>query len=424
MAEAIILAAPNSGSGKTMITLGILRTLRDRGLAVRAAKSGPDYIDPQFHLAASGSALNLDPWAMAKGRLRALAGDGLLVIEGAMGLFDGAADGSGSTADLAKMLRAPVVLIVDCASLSGSVAPLVAGFARFDPEVHIAGVVLNRIGSPRHERLLRQALASLGLPVLGAVPRDTAFHRPSRHLGLVQAEEHADLESFIAGAAALIARQIDLDALIALAHPTPKGDAPRLKPPGQRIAIAKDQAFAFLYPHLVADWRAQGAEISFFSPLADEGPDDADFIYLPGGYPELHAARLSANQTFMQKMRYAAQGALIYGECGGYMVLGEGLTDADGKAHQMLGLLPLETSFQHRKLQLGYRHLTTRAGPFQGHWKGHEFHYATTIRAEGTPLFEAEDAEGIDLPAMGLIKANVMGSFAHLIDLVPAKAKA
>jgi cobyrinic acid a,c-diamide synthase len=424
MAEALILAAPNSGSGKTMITLGILRALRDRGISVRAAKSGPDYIDPQFHLAASGCALNLDPWAMSPDRLCSLAGDGLLVIEGAMGLFDGAADGTGSTADLAKALNAPVVLIVDCASMSGSVAPLVAGFSRFDPDVQVAGVILNRVGSPRHERLLRTALAPLGLPVLGAVPRDMALQRPSRHLGLVQAGEHADLEAFIQGAADLITRQIDLDPLLALARPTVTGNAPRLKPPGQRIAVARDQAFAFSYPHMLADWRAQGAEISFFSPLADQGPEHADFVLLPGGYPELHAGRLSQNHNFMQKMKSAAQTSLIYGECGGYMVLGERLTDAEGKAHQMLDLLPLDTSFATRKLHLGYRHLTAKDGPFKGNWKGHEFHYATTIRATGTPLFEAQDAEGAPLPAMGLVHGRVMGSFAHLIDLAPANSKA
>lgn len=416
---ALILAAPASGSGKTTLTLGLLRALRDRGLAVRGAKSGPDYIDPRFHAAASGRpCLNLDAWAMSPDMLRRYAGGtGTLIIEGAMGLFDGAPpDNRGASADLARHFGSPVVLIVDAARMAGSVAPLVAGFRDHDPKVRIAGVILNNTGSDRHEAMLRRALAPLGLPVLGALRRLPDLVQPSRHLGLVQADERPDLEAFLDAAAAACARAIDLDALVAMAEPIAAGaKSPPIRPPAQRIAVAMDPAFAFSYPHLLEDWRAAGAEILPFSPLADEPAPNADLIYLPGGYPELHAGRIAGNNTFIQNLKNASQTTEIYGECGGYMVLGEGLIDADGTRHQMAGLLPLETSFASRKLHLGYRKVHAAAGPFAGVWGAHEFHYATTLRADGSPLFSAQDAEAAQLPDMGLVQGRVSGSFAHLI---------
>jgi len=415
----LILSAPSSGAGKTTLTLGILRALRNRGVAVRGAKSGPDYIDPRFHEAACGApCFNLDAWAMAPDRLRAMAaGEGTLIVEGAMGLFDGAhPDNLGSTADLARHLRLPVVLVVDSGRMSGSVAPLVAGFAGFDGEVRIAGVILNNVGSERHELGLRQALAGVGVAVLGAMRRNPALAQPSRHLGLVQAGERPDLDTFLDGAAGAVEASVDLDALLALAAPLhPAGPVPPIAPPAQRIAVASDAAFAFSYPHLLADWRRAGAEVTHFSPLADEAAPDCDFIYLPGGYPELHAGRIAANSYFMQSLRNAPQHTAIYGECGGYMVLGEGLIDADGTRHQMAGLLPVETSFSSRKLHLGYRKVTAADGPFAGDWAAHEFHYATTVRADGTPLFTAQEAEGRALAPMGSVAGRVSGSFAHLI---------
>ncbi|MEY8117770.1 cobyrinate a,c-diamide synthase [Falsihalocynthiibacter sp. BN13B15] len=418
---AILLAAPTSGAGKTTITLGLLRALRNAGIPVRGAKSGPDYIDPRFHEAAAGqTCLNLDAWAMSPDRIRDLAtGDGPLLIEGAMGLFDGAPpSGKGSSADIARILAVPVVLIVDASKTAQSVAPLVAGFAGFAPDVTIAGVILNRVGSARHEAMLRQALAPLGLPVLGAVHRSDALSRPSRHLGLVQAGEHPDLEAFLEIAAAEIGGAVNLNALLTLARPPCTSQAaPRLRPPAQRIAVAQDRAFAFAYPHMLADWRSAGAEITFFSPLNNEAAPASDFLFLPGGYPEIFAETLANADVFKASVRTAAQkGTQIYGECGGYMALGEGLIDAKGARHEMLGLLPVETSFETRKLHLGYRDLYADAGPFNGHFKAHEFHYATTLRAQGTPLFKATDAEGNALPPMGLLQANICGSFAHIID--------
>lgn len=418
----LLLAAPSSGAGKTTLTLGILRALRQDGIAVRSAKSGPDYIDPQFHHAASGRpCLNLDAWAMTPERLLALAtGPGQLIVEGAMGLFDGAADGRGSSADLAAMLGLPVVLIVDCARQAQSVAALVHGFASYRPDMAIEGVILNNTGSPRHGDMLRDALAPLGMPILGTVPRAPALARPSRHLGLVQAREAPDLEAFLNAAADHMRAHVDLDALLALAQPLRAGSAAApLRPPAQRIAVAQDDAFAFSYPHMLAGWRDAGAQITLFSPLADAPVPSADFVFLPGGYPELHAGLLSGNQTFLNSLRNAAQNSDIYGECGGYMMLGETLTDADGHAHQMAGLLPLHTSFATRKRHLGYRKLTGLAGPFAGPHRGHEFHYATTGSARGAPLFTAQDATGNALPDMGLRAGRVCGSFAHVIDAAP-----
>ncbi|MEL6570426.1 MAG: cobyrinate a,c-diamide synthase [Pseudomonadota bacterium] len=413
-----IIAAPASGSGKTTVTLGLLRALAHKGIAVRGAKSGPDYIDPRFHAAACGQpCLNLDAWAMLPDRIRSLAAGPPLIIEGAMGLFDGAPpDGKGATADIARILGLPVILVVDAGRMAQSVAPLVAGFAGHDLEVTIAGVVLNNVGSARHETTLRDALAPLGLPILGCLPRSAALHHPSRHLGLVQAEEREDLGAFLDAAAALVREHVTISDLPPLTTITAPAAHPKTLPPAQSIAIAQDAAFAFAYPHLLADWRAQGAKVTPFSPLANDPVPEADFVFLPGGYPELYAAQLAANQIFMASLRCAAQTTSVYGECGGYMVLGETLIDADGTTHAMAGLLPLSTSFSHRKRHLGYRTVTATDGPFLGTWRAHEFHYATTVKAHGTPLFKATDATGTELPPMGLTLGRVSGSFAHLID--------
>ncbi len=417
----LVVGAPGSGSGKTTVTLGLLRALRRRGLAVRGAKSGPDYIDPRFHEAACGlPCVNLDAWAMTEARLRALAaGEGELVVEGAMGLFDGAPpDGRGSTAHLAKVLGFPVLLVVDASRMAQSVGPLVEGFARHDPEVRVEGVILNRVGSDRHRLMLERAVAAAGLPCLGALPRAEALAHPSRHLGLVQAGERPDLMAFLDRAADLVERSLAVDEVLGLLEgPCPRETtARRTEAPAQRIAVARDEAFAFAYPHLLADWRAAGAEVATFSPLADEAVPEADLVILPGGYPELHAGRLAGAETFLRSLRRAADVAEVYGECGGYMALGEALTDAEGRVHRMAGLLPLETSFAARRLQLGYRHVEALGGPLPGRWAAHEFHYATVLREEGEPLFRAWDAEGTALAPMGLRRGRVAGSFAHLID--------
>ncbi len=419
----LIIAAPSSGAGKTVVTLGLLRALKRQGVDICSAKSGPDYIDPAFHAAATGKpCINLDAWAMSPDALRAMAhrqASGLLLIEGAMGLFDAAPVagdpmGKGSVADLAEALDLPVVLVVDVARQAQTVAAVIKGLAAFRKDVRVAGVILNRVGSGKHRMMIERAIS--GIPVLGAVPRDARMLRESRHLGLVQAGEDAGLEGFMNGAADVVAGSVDLAALGALAAPLPAaGAVPRVAPLGQRIAVARDEAFAFAYPHMLAGWRAAGAELSFFSPLANEPPRaDADAVFLPGGYPELHAGKLAAAQRFKAAMRGSA--ALIYGECGGYMVLGEGLVDADGTRHAMLGQLPVSTSFASRKLHLGYRQLTPLAGPFQGQpWAAHEFHYASITASQPANLFAVRDSMGDDLGVIGHQIGRVSGSFSHLI---------
>ncbi|PIE13955.1 MAG: cobyrinic acid a,c-diamide synthase [Rhodobacterales bacterium] len=419
-----MIAAPGSGSGKTTVTLALLRFLRNLGHEVRGAKSGPDYIDPRFHAAACGvECVNLDAWSMTPARLLHLAeGPGTLIVEAAMGLFDGAPpEGRGSAAELARVLGLPVVLVVNASHMAQSVAALVAGFAHHDPRVTVAGVILNNVGSERHERMLRAALERVRLPVLAALRRNGNLALPSRHLGLVQAGERGDLDAFLDRAAGALGETLEVERVLSLAaplvQPPAAGGGRRFAPPGQRIAVARDAAFAFAYPHMLNDWRVAGAEISFFSPLADEPVPAADFVFLPGGYPELHAGRLSAASVFMKSLRMAAQSIDIYGECGGYMMLGESLVDAGGVAHSMAGLLPLVTSFERRRLHLGYRRMRALRGPFQGEFNGHEFHYASTLEARGQPMFRNCDAEGSEMPDAGLVEGRVAGSFLHLVDV-------
>ncbi|MEM0924319.1 MAG: cobyrinate a,c-diamide synthase, partial [Pseudomonadota bacterium] len=419
----LVISAPASGQGKTVLTLGLLRALREAGIRVAGAKSGPDYIDPGFHQAAAGQhAVTLDAFAAAPPQLAARArqmaapGTELLLIEGAMGLFDGAANGSstgtGATASLAEALDLPVLLVIDGARMGQSAGALAHGLAaRLGPK-RCAGVILNRVASPRHEAMLRDGMADLA--VLGAVKSGALPPLPERHLGLVQAVEHPDMEGFLSATAGAVAQACDLDTIAEMAIDLPAADAPqRLPPLGQRIAVARDAAFGFAYAHMLADWRAAGAEILPFSPLADQPPDEsADAVFLPGGYPELHAGEVARAEGFRAGMaRALSREAVIYGECGGYMVLGQGLMDENGTRHGMLGLLDLETSFAERRRHLGYRRLVAD-GPLEGRYAAHEFHYCTTIRAEGLPLFSAEDAQGAALPPMGLRRGRVMGSFA------------
>lgn len=428
--NSFMIAAPHSGSGKTVVTLGLLRAFRDEGLRIASGKAGPDYIDPAFHAAASGrDCVNLDPWAMRLALLQSLSADffkntDISIVEAMMGLFDGAADGTGSAADLAAQLGLPVVLVVDASRMAHSVAALVNGFKNHRRDVPVAGVILNRVGSERHEGMLRDALGATGLPVFGVIPSSDALALPSRHLGLVQAGEHGALETFITDAAKHVGSHCDLAALGALNTPaTAAAGCDGLKPLGQHIAIARDAAFAFSYPHLIRGWRDQGAQVSFFSPLSDEAPDaGADAVYLPGGYPELHAGAIADARVFAAGLaNCAARGALIYGECGGYMVLGEALIDADGARHAMTGHLPLVTSFAKRQRHLGYRAIKPLGDglPWRGELRGHEFHYSV-VEHEGAAdrLFAARDALDNDLGQVGLQRGNVCGSYLHVIDAV------
>ena len=496
MIPGIVIAAPASGSGKTTVTLALLRHLRERGVRVGSLKVGPDYIDPAFHAAASGRAgLNVDLWAMRESTFADAVGAAsedadLVVVEGVMGLFDGASADEGSTADVAAGLGWPIVLVVDASAMAASAAAVVHGFSSYRTDVNVAGVIYNRVGSDRHAELLVEATVRTSLPVLGCLRRDAALALPDRHLGLVQASEHPELERFLTDAARAVGEGVDVDALLRLARsgspetkaepagpgledagrgsrqrrpgvpahrrslasdvaatkaavPAHRGvassDGPLAGPGaatagpvglvaslpvlGQRIAVARDEAFAFAYPLVLAGWRRAGAEVLSFSPLADEAPaETADAVYLPGGYPELHAGRIAAAGRFMEGLRAAAaRGAVVYGECGGYMVLGDSLVDADGEPHAMAGLLPVATTFAERRLTLGYRSARAlAAGPLgraKAGFRGHEFHYARVLREDGDEaLFRCADARGRDLGPAGRRIGRIMGSFVHLID--------
>jgi len=432
LARGMIVAAPRSGSGKTVVTLGLQRAFARRGIAVAGAKCGPDYIDPAFHAAASGGpSINLDGFAMPAAMLRGLACDiasraELVIAEGAMGLFDGArvAGRSGAAADVAHLTGWPILLVVDAEAAAQSVAAIAHGCTGFPGAPPIAGVIVNRVASDRHAAMIADGFARIDLPVFGMIRRNPALELPSRHLGLVQAGETAALEGRIDAIAGRIAAECELDAIHAAACPIIAAEPvpPALRPPGRRIAVAHDAAFAFFYPHIERWWRSAGADLHFFSPLADDAPpEQCDACWLPGGYPELHAARIAGNRRFLDGLRKFATTRPVHGECGGYMVLGRSLEDADGMQHAMAGLLPVDTSFARRRMTLGYRRATLRevtgfAAAGQS-LLGHEFHYATIVRGadEGAPLADMTDAEGNPLPPAGHRAGLVTGSFFHLI---------
>ena len=494
----LVIAAARSGSGKTILTLGLMRALGRRGLRVVGRKNGPDYIDPAFHAAVTGRpSLNLDSWAMPPALLRRLAmvdpaEADFVLCEASMGLFDGVpatAGRSGSSADVAALTGWPVVLVHDCSGQSQTAAALLKGCALYDPRIRIAGVILNRIASERHHRLVADAVTAAGLTVFGAVPRTDRLMLPERHLGLVQAGETGDLDARVDAAADVMAEHVDLEAVIGAGrgavllpppgeggeaggrdgwgstarsavpelsttegeraatapkpHPSPLrvdtfpwqvkegetsstgtmslDDLPPLRAPGRRIAIARDDAFSFLYPHVLDGWRRAGAELAFFSPLDDETPDPScDAAWLPGGYPELHAGRIAAASRFLAGLRGFAQTRPVHGECGGYMVLGETLADAAGTAHCMAGLLGVATSFAKRKLNLGYRDARLVAdgplGSAGARLRGHEFHYATVTDPGCDPAFaHVIDAYGAGPTAAGSRRGNVTGSFFHAL---------
>ncbi|MBM3647833.1 MAG: cobyrinate a,c-diamide synthase [Alphaproteobacteria bacterium] len=432
MTAGLIVAAPHSGAGKTTVTIGLMRALRRRGLAVQPFKCGPDYIDPAFHAVASGRpSFNLDTWAMSRMTLIDLAtrhaGD-IAIAEGVMGLFDSAGAAGqtarGATADLAAVLGWPVVLVLDVWAQAETAAATALGLARYRSDIAVAGVILNRVAGPGHRAMIAPALDGVGLRLLGALGRDARFELPERHLGLVQAGETEDIERRLDALADAVEEAVDLEAVQRAARPVRATAcaAPLVKPPGQRIALARDRAFSFMYPHVLAAWRAAGAEIVPFSPLADQAPDpSADAVWLPGGYPELHGAALAAAGSFHGGLRaLAARAVPIHGECGGYMVLGQGIEDAEGRRHAMAGLLQVETSFRQRAMHLGYRRARLLADSALGvagsAVMGHEFHFCRVLRVGDEPLVDCRDARGDTVSEAGARRGTVSGTFFHFID--------
>ncbi len=437
----LVIGAPRSGGGKTTVTLGLLRALTHRGFNVQPFKCGPDYIDPAFHShAAKRTSINLDSWAMRQQTVQEMIarnadGANFAIAEGLMGLFDGVATpgawGTGASADTAAATGWPIIIVLDVSGQSQTAAAVAHGFAHYRSDVTVGGVILNRVGSERHMRLIGKAIEETGLKLLGGLPRREDITLPERHLGLVVAEETEDLEARLQTLGAFIAEHIDLDATAKLAAAKPDGIATSAAgknhnttpPPGQRIALAYDAAFSFIYPHLLSSWRAAGAEIIPFSPLADEAPNAAaDVVWLPGGYPELHAGTIAFAANFLNGLRKAALNKPVHGECGGYMILGSGLEDKQGDSYAMAGLLDLETSFHKRKMNLGYRRgvlkVDSPIGKAGTCIRGHEFHYASIIKSGDAPLADLYDAQDKPVPEQGARRGNVSGSFFHMIDTI------
>lgn len=385
----LIVAGTHSGVGKTTVATGLLAALRRAGHAPAAAKVGPDFIDPGYHALATGRPpRNLDPWLCGPGAIaplaaRAAASCDVLVVEGVMGLFDGASDGTASSsADVALLLDAPVVLVVDAGAMSASVAAVVHGYATFRRDVKVAGVILNQVGSAGHEILLREALEPTGVAVLGALPRQDALRWRDRHLGLVPVAEHAsEVRAALDRLADLVAAHVDLEAVLRLARSAPPLHAgpPQLPAPGPRIrvGVASGRAFTFTYTDTIEALEAAGAEIIPVDPLVDgELPTDLDGLMLGGGFPEVYAAGLSENRGFLDDLRGRVAGGLpTWAECGGLLVLSRRL---DGSP--MAGIIEADGAMTDR-LSLGYREavttVTSPIGPPGTRLRGHEFHYST-----------------------------------------------
>jgi cobyrinic acid a,c-diamide synthase len=359
---------------------------------------------------------------------RAMRHSALALCEASMGLFDGVPAESGRTgasADVAAALGMPVLLVIDVSGQAQSAAAIVKGCGSYDERLRIAGVIVNRIGSERHRRLVVEAIEAMGVPVVGALPRNDKITLPERHLGLVQAGETEALDARLGRIADFIEAHVDCARVLALAGVLDLASsalAPSaVRPPGQRIALARDAAFSFIYPHLLQGWRAAGAEIVSFSPLADEPPPEGcDLCWLPGGYPELHAGRLAAAERFRDGLRRFAETRPIHGECGGYMALGQSLIDASGAVHVMAGLLGVETSFEKRRMTLGYREARIASDCALGSegalLRGHEFHYATIVATgDDDPFAFVRDVYGSPEAAAGSRRGRVTGSFFHVI---------
>ncbi|MDZ4184926.1 MAG: cobyrinate a,c-diamide synthase [Desulfuromonadales bacterium] len=437
--QTFVIAAPASGSGKTTITLALLAALRRRGLEVAPFKVGPDFIDPGHHAAASGRpSRNLDPWMCGEDGVQrsfALGGAGtdVAVVEGVMGLFDGAEGGSeaGSTAAVAKLLKAPVILVIDAKGQARSVAALIKGFAEFDPALTVVGIILNRVASPRHAELLRAAHASVPSlpPLLGVLSREPQIALPERYLGLVTAEAAPENVVFYERLAEWFEAGVDVDGLLNCRSGLPPAMSENrgLEPAPTtqekvRIAVARDEAFSFCYPENLELLAAAGAEIEFFSPLRNHHlPTGISGLYLPGGYPELYAPQLAANLTLLQAIRDAATAGMpIYAECGGLIYLSGGVDGAaEGHFQPFVALFPARARMLPQRKALGYRQVTFRfdtiLGPAGTIARGHEFHYSeVAIDPEVPRSYALSRADGQILEDEGYVLNNVLASYVHL----------
>jgi cobyrinic acid a,c-diamide synthase len=427
----LVIAAASSGSGKTTVTVALARALRARGLRVASFKCGPDYLDPTYHARAVGRpSHNLDGWMMGRDAClatfaRASAGADVALVEGVMGLYDGASPTSeeGSTAELAKWLDAPVVAVVDASGMARTVAAVAQGLAAFDPAVRLGGVICNRIGGERHLALLREALATSA--VLGGFPELPELAFPERHLGLHTADASAAPEARLDAWGQAAEEWLDVGGLLALARSAPplaaSATPPAPRPERCRIGIAFDEAFHFYYEDNLARLEALGARLVRFSPLHDAALPEVDGLYLGGGYPEEHAEALAANAPMQRALRaFAASGRPVYGECGGLMALCDAIRTRDGSTYKMLGLLPGTAVMQDRLAALGYVEIETRADTPLGRaglrLRGHQFRYSElqSVAAELPHAYALQRRRGGPPALEGYLRGSVLGSYVHV----------
>ncbi len=422
MKPRFLIGAPASGSGKTTLTMGVLRALQRQGLQVQPFKCGPDYIDTRFHEAATGRAsVNLDTWLASEAHVRELfarygADADVCVVEGVMGLFDGYDRSAGSCAEIARLLDLPVVLVAGARSTSYTLAAQLYGMQHFRPDLRFAGVIFNQVGSPRHERLLRQAAEDAGLPCLGALPRSQELEIPSRHLGL-RLSDDAEMVAWTERAATLVEQHVNLQELLDRTDADFPAPVPNPVPPLRcaaplRLAVARDAAFNFTYRENLARL-AQAGTVTYFSPLAGDELPEADLIYFPGGYPELYAPELSRQTRLRKQVRdYALSGGRILAECGGMIWLTEAIDCVEGGSFPMCGVLPCAATMEGARLHMGYRRLEDDRGRT---WKGHEFHYSSLVGAECIPSMARQfnaAGEAVDTPLFRV--GNVVAGYTHL----------
>ena len=434
----LIIAGTHSGVGKTTVALGIMGALARRGWNVQPFKVGPDFIDPTHHTAVAGRvSRNLDSWLMTDEVLvelftRASTGAGVSIIEGVMGLYDGASgtDERGSAAHLAKLLRAPVLLVMDASAMARSAAAIALGFQKLDERVRIAGVILNGVGSPRHRKYVSDAIAEFtAMPVLGSIPRDESVKMPSRHLGLFSGYESSKVRKAHEQIILMIERSLDLEAILDIArategltHALPACFAAGPSPDAQGpvVAYAWDEAFYFYYRDNLELLQHLGCRLVPFSPLRDKRLPPADLLYLGGGYPELFTQELSANEGMLSDIRkFARSGGAVYGECGGLMYLSEGITSSNGRFFPLVGLFPARATMTQKKLSLGYVDVTFEQdcllGPRGESIRGHEFHYSQ-LKATGSLAYAYRLSKGAEGPTRqdGILAHNVLASYTHL----------
>lgn len=426
----IVIAGTQSGAGKTTIVTGILAALRQRGLKVQSFKAGPDYIDPGYHRLASGRpAHNLDSWLTPAELLPEIlateAEDAdIAIVEGVMGLYDGGRQGISSTAEIAKIIKAPVLLVIDAKSMGASAAAIAKGFRDYDPQVQVAGVILNRLGSDTHEAMIREAMAGIDMEVFGALRRDASLQMPERHLGLLPVEENQERE-LIDRMGQAVAGQLELDKLLGLARcAAPLPAIKHIAADKQyhcRIGVARDEAFSFYYPASIKVLERLGAEIVPFSPLHDEKLPDVDGLFIGGGFPEMFAGKLAANSSMRQAVGQAAQDDMpILAECGGYMYLMEALQDFAGKMHPMAGVFSGEAVMTEKLQMVGYVEAELQRDSLMGKMgtklRGHEFHFSKereTVSEANVPFVFRKLRNNSEYPAGQQVR-HVLGSYLHL----------